>query len=346
MNRYELIEETVNIDNLDEISDLLKKFIKEAPDLMSSKDKDSAIVQMKVLPLFGSPNLSFQLNLENSVANTFLLDYYDELVKRWITPLHSAVPARIRVSLSRDLKNIASQICLTSFGLHKVSGDLSNFEETEPKDADGDETVLTVRRKISSGELPSKEKGKLFDGIRPSRRASPSLPGSVLPTPARTPSVHSQTSAFSPTDVEDEACQRLRALVRFEPQPPLTEQASKLLAHWQLGANPTDYDWEATKKALQTPESETDAETLRKQRKKSKKRVKEQQKADALSSQAALLLLNSSQFERLPTSSQMAGASLDHSVSQGVQGSSQVAGLGTFRKTAPRKVEKKRKRGF
>ena len=343
MSRYQVLEEPSKIDNLEETSNHLEMFMENMVDIGLSNDPDIPIVHIKDLLLSRFSDSSV-LSLAGSGTKTSLITSYDTLVKQWITPLRPDIPARMRANLSRCLKTIALQICLTSHGLQKVPATKPNFEAAENKDAD--HLVLTVRRKASSGSLTDKVKASLYNDSQTLQQTSQSLSESALPALTRTSSTNSQASAFSFTHLGDEACQRLRCLASFHAQPPLSETTSKVLAHWQLEANPADYDWEATRKALQAPENEDDDRMKRKRKKDARRRMSQRNKADAPASLQAPHSLLSSQFNStlmLPDSSQTAGPSSTYFASQGI--GTQPLGLGASQKVL-KKVRKKRKMGF
>ena len=343
MNRYELVEKSAHVDDLEDTTNILKTFIEDIVDLNFSNDRESSPVQIKELLIPGSLSFSTLSDLGDSDISKLLV-YYDALVKRWITPLSSKVPARIRVNLSRCLKDVALQLCMTSYGLQKISTEIVNLQTAEGEDNNRNQLTLTVRRKISSGSISSKGKARSVDGSRPSQQTSLPLPGNSLLTPTRSSSTHSEASASSLIRTEDQACQRLQSLAHSNTPPPLSETANGSLAHWQLGANPADYDWEATSRALQASESE-DEETARKRKKNAKKRSKEQRKLDLLSSQSVQPLL-SSQFDsaaKLPFSSRRAEPSSEFFTSQSI--GTQLLESDTTKKV-PKKLVKKRKKGF
>ena len=343
MNRYEVLEEPSKIDDLEESSNHLETFIENTVDPGLFDDPDNSIVRIKDLLLSRFSNSSV-LNLADSGTKMSLITNYDTLVKQWITPLRTDIPARIRANLSRCLKLIALQICLTSHGLQKVSATESNLEATENDDAD-DHLVLPLRCKALSGGSIDKVKAR-FDDSQPLQQTSQSRPTSAFPALPRTSSTRSQASVFSFTHLGDEACQRLRSLASFDVQSPLSASPRQVLAHWQLGANPADYDWEATRKALRPPESEDDDKTKRKRKKDARRRMLQQKRTDVLTSSRAPHSLLSSQFNStpmLPNSSQTARPSSTYFASQSV--GTQPSVLTTSQKVL-QKARKKRRMGF
>lgn len=218
--------------------------------------------------------------------NLSLLQIYENLVRRWITPLTPSVPGRVRVTIERWSRQIATQLYLASYSLHPDPGPSQDGGAPNGNLPTEDEPfTLPVRRKSSftNHTKPHKE-----IKTAPSRSSSPpassqlsrdtgftlstarrSSLGYTLPTPDPTPSLYSASSiSSSHPDPEDPASQRLRSLASLAPQPHLPSSMQNILSHWSLGADPEAYDWEAQQAALETEEGaeETEAQARKRRR--------------------------------------------------------------------------------
>ncbi len=241
-----------------------------------------------------------------------LLQIYDSLIRRWITPLAPSIPGRVRVTIEKQLREIAAHVCLASYGIQS--------KPVPSKDKDDVPTeqglfTLPVRRKPSFTKLTKKGKERRA----PSRSSSPLQSSQLsqdagftqsnlqpasgtLPTPDRTP-LYFTSSASSYPRSEDPASQRLRALASLNPQPLLPTSMENTLSHWAVGTDPGDYDWEAMQVAPETEDTETEAQT--KKRRKLEKKLKRKrenmmpssssQPVPTLSSQLAPLAVSASQ---------------------------------------------------
>ena len=126
----------------------------------------------------------------------------------------------------------------------------------------------------------------------------PPDPPSTLPTPTPTSAASSQRSLSLDATVADAAYTRLSTLTNLRFQPALRDTGQRLLSHWQVGTNPSEYNWAAVKESLERADEEAQVDVgpeALKQRRRREKRARRQlessQRAMASSSQQQPLLL-------------------------------------------------------
>lgn len=235
---------------------------------------------------------------------------------------------------------------------------LPGILSAEPSELGSDDVTqltLPVRSRTFRSNLSTKGKGKARSTSRTRHQSAIStiysdLPRGSLPTPAPTPSLHSQASLSSTTRLVDPACARLKALAQLTPQPPLPDSATRLLEHWTLGTDPANYDWESTKRRLQprTASEAREDERRAEQRRRYEKSLKRQQiRESAMGSSSQVVappVLSASQPDPAgPTQ----GSSSQVGESWGAAASQRVSGVFANRVPKKGKVGKgKRRKGF
>lgn len=204
-----------------------------------------------------------------------LSDVYDSLIKAWIAPLPSSVPGRTRIALEKVLRGVVMQISLSSYHVRMNQG-----PTVDKQGAHGDRThsrppfILPVRRRVSVTNLEKNKEtagtSSSVPGSSPASQSDLSLRPSQPPPQLISESMQSQGNggpASSLVESEDIASLRLKALASLKPQPALPTRMSNLLNHWDLGADPAAYDWEAAQQAFNiAEESEDEARTKQRQR--------------------------------------------------------------------------------
>lgn len=320
----------------------------------------SKMITPQLLTTLGSQSLSSQ--------DLSLSQIYDSLIKSWIGTLSKAIPRRVRVATEKRLREIATYLCLASFGVILNSKPVENDNEDysqEPFPVD-QQFNLPVRRKRSIPTLPSNtpanplarssspSASKISDdiGTLPPCQ-SPSHPlAPTLPTPEMTPPLHSRGSISSlGVAPEDAASKRLRVFASLTPQPALPASASDILRHWTEGMNPDDFDWEDIDNTIlaehQGPgDAEAKAKAKSRLGREQRGLRRQRENASGSSSQSAPTRVRESQPSPVPEPQQgssSVGVGIGGgTMSQISQGSTQ--GTRDFGGKAARK--KKRKEGF
>ena len=250
--------------------------------------------------------------------DTELSSIYETLIQTWIVPMSRQLPSRVRIALEKTLRDIAGQICLASYAMRIEMGSKGKEERDQSENWEaGARFELPVRRRTSRTSLG---KGKERSDAVPSSPPVSSqmsedagiLPSSVLaalPTPEPTPSLRSRGSVSSLASSEDPASQRLRAYASLTPQPALPAKLSNLLGHWQVGADPAKYEWEAVHQAT-VIEDESEDELQKMQRQREEKRQKRQRQSTVgPSSQPMSKRLGVSQPQQAQDTQDMQGSS-------------------------------------
>lgn len=285
-----------------------------------------------------------------------LSDAYDKLLQSWISPLASSVPGKVRIGLEKRLRKIVAQLCLASLGL-RLGPRSGSSNPVDGQDAiNSAKLTLPVREKGTTSGYSERGKGKsretsaspqpLPSGSQGGRLIHGSAPvETLLPTPGRTPFLHSRSSVSSQERPENAACEHLRNLTSLTVQSPLSASMSNLLSHWTVGMDPANYDWDATRRALATP-SDTEGigdEAQVKRHQRAERRLK-RQRQDTLG--ASSQPQASARWDSQPEPA------------RGTQGSSQIAeslmvptsqvepGRYGSRQVSAAKATKRRKHGF
>ena len=276
--------------------------------------------------------LSVTIQNDRQAKDLTLVSTYNNLVKHWVTSLPPRTPSRTRVHHNRMLRVIALQLYLSLQSIEITPSELE-IEPELPVIGNGIEfPALAVRSKTlmtpkSSQTVESLQTAQEIDQSIP----PPSFQEISLPTPSPTSAASSQHSMSLDKTVADEAFTRLSALARLEFQPTLRDTGQQLLSHWEVGTDPSAYDWAATKESLdragQEIQNGDDLEAQKQKRrrdKRMKRHLESSQRAVASSSQQQSLslpaarvstaLLGSDPVSRLPfaDSSQVTQGMMPH----------------------------------
>ncbi|KAI4164577.1 MAG: hypothetical protein LQ342_001890 [Letrouitia transgressa] len=215
-----------------------------------------------------------------------LLQYYNHLLDCWVSPLSRAIPAAVRVKVEKVIRNLSAQLYLASLALMPRQPSIKPRHEEVTDDFQKPATfTLPVRERRRSGSQAAKGKQKQHE-----RFSSPLLvpnfsPRTPSPKRERTPSLRSRPSDSSlDSEAEDPASIRLRGFAPIAPQPVLPPSLQGVVSHWDVGADPETYDWEATEEALERAayeaekpeEPEPGSEEGRRKRRRLEKRLKRQ----------------------------------------------------------------------
>lgn len=223
-------------------------------DAASAKIRQLATSQDTTMlrPIAARSTLRLPDNEEPSIANL-----YDTILENWIAPLPAQTPVPVRQAKERLARRVAAEVTLASTKLQPK-------EEEHPS--------MRLNAPVS---LP----------IHPSK-AMDSLP-STLPTPPQS-SVPPSSPLFPETlryNTNDPLA-RLRKHLEVDDDSSRTPtilppSVSELLLHWQLGNNPSTYDWEATERAIRPDANDEESQAQREEeRKKRERRERRQRRED------------------------------------------------------------------
>ncbi|KAF3003442.1 hypothetical protein E8E13_002218 [Curvularia kusanoi] len=278
LDHHEDVKEDVSLEAVtDQLRDLMtgvsldssSSYLMEQLDAVAVTDVDEASLKLDRLI---TENSSQNTNRLEPIAASHILclprtkqigvaDLYDNILQDWIAPLPAETSIAVRQAKERLARRVAAEVTLASVHLSPTE------EEREPStSAPADSVSLPI--------LPSK-------------------PADVLPSTLPTPP-QSSVPPSSPLFPElrllpsIDPLSRLRKYLTIDENAPMTPNVlapsvSDLLSHWQPGADPSSYDWEATERALQ-PEAadEESQELLERERKRKEKREKRQRRENEL----------------------------------------------------------------
>lgn len=190
------------------------------------------------------------LEKDGSESSPTLSFLYDSLLQTWVAPLPGRISARIRQGKERIARRIAAELILAG-------------------------TRVRAPHESEGTHIPSQAGSSLLSSSAPDIR-SQSLQ-------------LSDASGFSPASGEATTpanpVSRLRKHLHVESPPALTipSNISQVLAHWDLGTDPSLYNWEATERAMaeefeidQDEEARARREKARRKRERQAKRQKRQ----------------------------------------------------------------------
>ena len=272
----------ISVFDIDKAAADFTNFLGDIARIPSDEDKENTHHKGKRLHISNvlTPPMMATLGLREPFQ---LSDVYDSFIKAWIAPLPGTIPGRTRIALEKVLRDVVIQIYLSSYEVCVNEG-----PTVDKQAAHGDRTdprppfVLPVRRRVSVTNLRKiEEPVATSSSARTSSQASqgdlslrtPSLPAQLISESIQ--SRRKDEPASSLVESEDIASLHLRALASLKPQPALPTGMSNLLNHWELGADPATYHWEAAQQAFNIEEGSED-EARAKQRQRIEKHQKRQ----------------------------------------------------------------------
>ena len=291
-------EDQLNISDLDSTSQSLHSFLRRTirtgllEDELSS-DIDSLPLRCEVLNIHSLSSIT--LRHSSQTDDMGLVDIHNRFVKYWVTSLPSKTPSRIRINLNRILRIIALQVYLSTHGIKYTAPGLPAEPELPQLGMAIDFPALAVRSKApitpessqAAKELKGEEEKSQQEQSHPIN-----LPEASLPTPALSRAASSQRSISLNATVPDEAYTRLSALAHLDFQPALQSIGQRLLSHWEVGVDPSAYDWVAKKELHEQEDLDAqiagDPKALKQKRrreKRLKRHLESSQRAVASSSQ-------------------------------------------------------------
>ena len=155
---------------------------------------------------------------------------YDHMLNDWLSKLPHSIPGRIRLLKERIIRAFAAELLLARVCVTSRIDDASDQHDTEVQHA----------ASTTAGD------------------ASP--PGSLRRSAARASNSDIATgeAGISGSERPDEGVVRaydtLSTLTTVNSRKTLSQTASSMLSHWQLGMDPDSYDWQ---RSVQTWESDT-----------------------------------------------------------------------------------------
>ncbi|KAF1965289.1 hypothetical protein BU23DRAFT_604296 [Bimuria novae-zelandiae CBS 107.79] len=182
-----------------------------------------------------------------------LSSVYDLVLQNWVASLPGSIPARIRQNKERMARRIATGLVLASTRVRE-SKDV-DFTATHPGPSQDSAVALSLSLPLYSSQP---------DLQLPSSQPNESNGFDVPP---------------APNTVSSDLLTRLSKHLAVNSSKPLEirPSISQVLTHWQLGTDPSKYDWEATERAF-AEELELEQEGTQKRREKARRKKERQAK--------------------------------------------------------------------
>lgn len=196
-----------------------------------------------------------------------LASIYDRMVNRWVSPLNDSIPGRTRLAKEQLARSLAAQVYLSSFRYLPAPKPTASSVPVSQISQSTEVPDLGHQSQVSS-RASSTERG-------PSSRASSTErdPSSRASSTERGPSSRASSAERGP-DMVQAALAHLRQYTTINPPTgpvsqtpsllnpegsppnPLPKSMARVLATWELGANPDSHDWKAA-----TNPSDSDSDT-------------------------------------------------------------------------------------
>jgi RNA polymerase I-specific transcription initiation factor RRN6 len=340
----DLYNSELSICDMAEGSAAFEQLIEKASGITPSLDEPDSMDRLPMV--VRSVPLPAALGIEDGLERLSLESSYQHMIDQWIGVLSEHVPGRVRLAKAATVRLLSAEIALASRVIRHQPPEAESYGPPANDQQSALTWDLPLRR--SQNDSPHVPLG--------SSNETPQLSALPTPSPTATPSI--TTISSHPSSFAAPELYRVSKYTSFSRPGPsvLPRPLTKVLSHWKLGADPSDYDWLSTSnRMMKWEETEADNDLTEKERAQMQKRalrhIKRQRK-EAAASQAQQLA--SSQAPAILTASQPERASTMGSARNLVIGSSQSNGMGVAAasqvmpgrfggKPPPRK---KRKSGF
>lgn len=182
-----------------------------------------------------------------------LSSVYDQILQNWVAPLPTSIPVRTRQNKESMARRIAAGIVLGSTRI-RHSDSREDVVDSQPETSQDSAVALSSslpQYSSQSGDSdgPASQPRSTFNASNPLARLSKHL------------------------------------LIGNTSQPEIAPSINQVLSHWQLGTDPSLYDWEATERALEEEielEEEGSQKRREKARRKKERHVKRQKRENDL----------------------------------------------------------------
>lgn len=177
-----------------------------------------------------------------------LSSIHNTIVQEHVASLTKDVPEMIALTRRQLAGRVAAEIALAS-RIIRTEDNVQNADSHSQSEAQPGQQAL-VHRPASEASTTRLPVSSIDD-------PTPSGP-STLPTPSATSSTITTSSSLLKTSSPE--LSRLSHYTSFSKPPPtsLPSSLQKVLSHWQLGADPSNYNWHTTTTTSHQPDSETE----------------------------------------------------------------------------------------
>ncbi|KAM3074231.1 hypothetical protein ACMFMF_006252 [Clarireedia jacksonii] len=249
-------------DDLDQAAKTFNEFI----DYIHEENRDDSPLKLHLSKLLYGSGIEI---FEEEALQTYpdLLKMYDQLIDIWVTNLPHKTPGTVRLKKARQIQSIAMELCLSSLAisLRNEAVEPTVLEHAEDYLGRASKDIDEISRASSppffSSQLPAQGTGDLHFS---------------LPTPERTPSIYSHTSAATTDLVGDPTLSRLRQYaVSIASDIEVSPAKSSIIAQWPSvpGIDPATYSWEEIQKAAAAAASADEDNRSRKERHRRRRRT-------------------------------------------------------------------------
>ncbi|PLB44063.1 hypothetical protein P170DRAFT_514348 [Aspergillus steynii IBT 23096] len=237
------------LDDIDQNARDLRAFFSSIESSRSSWSTSNQKISVLNPPdLFGMPS-STAPDLEGVSAPGTLVEVYDRLVNDWLAVLPYGIPGRTRIMKEKVIRSVAADLALAQISV------------THPPSQANDDATWNTSRSQPNEPLPD--------------LAMLSFPGdqNLGPPGAISLGESSDREDGVPEFAEDLAavCSSLSSLTTFSSKRPLSRSTTIMIQHWQLGTDPTTYNWHQTTQMVDGEDPQRAFLTTASQRKPRKK---------------------------------------------------------------------------
>ncbi|KAL1591429.1 hypothetical protein SLS60_012042 [Paraconiothyrium brasiliense] len=243
----EYAEATVTVDDIDDTSAKLQE--------ICLKDRHASSLQLRRI----ASDSVLGFGAEKTQEPSSMSSIYELVLQNWLVPLPGMIPARIRKNKERMARRLAIGLTLASTRVRPCSdGAVQTITQPDPRQ------YIAVARSSSPPQYSSQS-----DRQSQSAQAGYST---LLPSSARL----------------DNPLTRLSKNLHITTITPLEVHPSinQVLSHWQLGDDPSSYDWEASERAfaeeIELMQEEGTQKRRERARRKKERQAKRQKKEDQL----------------------------------------------------------------
>lgn len=305
---YEVVGGSIDVEDIEGASARLAGLSVERPEKQLIKMEeadvghDSQTQRLKVSALL--PGLGVQLLGLDTLSP--LSTVVESLKQTWESDV---------VSRAGLVRRVAAEITLAGQGLR-----IEESEPDESKESQSQAWDLPVRPPPPE-EMSQASQSQI--GLPISRSQTP-----VLPTPSA--SASTITGSSRPADFAAPEIARLSKYTTFtkDPPPALPRTLNRVLSHWAVGTDPSDYDWQRTARHVSRRDEDADADALtekeRRQMQRRAERYMRRQRREAEESQRMQML--SSQAPAIVSASQPGAARAESQGDAGAAAAAAVAG--------------------
>ena len=201
-----------------------------------SQAEDGTLIRQSKLRRIDIPeSLNLAINLGDLSAT------YGDISRDWIANLPENLSELARSTKEQLAKRMAAEVFLAG---HILLPDERLSEQTKQTQPD-----LSIEEKVDEWNLPMRSAASGAASSSQIQHGTPRLPtpSNTMPSRATTPSAMTSTSLPSTHITHD--ITHLTKYTTFS-KPALPRYTSRVLAHWDPGTDPSDYDWQQASRAL------------------------------------------------------------------------------------------------